>query len=649
MPIISAFIGRSFNKEDEPLWGEISKFLDSLKRVGFKWEDAEESQAKAISDKVKEKIEKNDMFIGILTKREPICSKYISLGERYHLFGKTINWSTSHWVIQESGYAIGKGKKVIFLIEDGLTTPGGLNADFEYIIIDINNLQATFIKLNEIITNEIGEKIRYIEEQPRVTSAEITSTQKSEVVEQEKILEEKILRFPEVIKAIAEKKYSDAYKMFDALLEQNDFKDETRRRLAKIIFKKELYLSGRSEAYSELKTIADENPEDYYAVESLAGCLQFYDKYKEAEEEVRSYLGQAKNYDIRLKLSILLSAINIKLEDYGQAKQNLYPFFTNISSNSNEQNFNIYKALGDIYKEQGELDISCSLYEMALNYEPTNLSLRFRLAYDYDKIKKYALSAYHYKAYLKTTEDSNVMNNLGVEYQNLNLLGKSVWSYKKAIDKGESLANANLAWRYIEKGFYDEAKNILSQAIEKEDHHENVDSNLNHLKTSIEKEEEEENSILTSAKETRNIILEFAQAITIPFDGYEKINGLWAADYSDLKEFKIEFISPNILTGKHEFKYQSSITTFPSVLPSVYGLKVETETRIQKIIFSGTIINKGLKYLIKISTDSKSLLGGGSIELIGFGILSHDNQVIKFIIEKEGKFEFFTSKKMVND
>jgi len=126
MPIISAFIGRSFIKEDEPLWAEIAKFLNSLNQVGFSWEDAEESQAKPISDKVKEKIGRNDVFIGVLAKREPVYDKpFFSLG-KYHFVTTPHNWTSSYWVIQESGYAIGMKKKVIFLIEDGLSIPGGL-------------------------------------------------------------------------------------------------------------------------------------------------------------------------------------------------------------------------------------------------------------------------------------------------------------------------------------------------------------------------------------------------------------------------------------------------------------------------------------------------------------------------------------------
>jgi hypothetical protein len=76
MEIVSAFIGRSFDKKEEPLWNEIRKILDSLKPMGFSWEDAEEAQAKPISDKVKERIERNDLFDNVQKMRHELKNRF---------------------------------------------------------------------------------------------------------------------------------------------------------------------------------------------------------------------------------------------------------------------------------------------------------------------------------------------------------------------------------------------------------------------------------------------------------------------------------------------------------------------------------------------------------------------------------------------
>jgi tetratricopeptide (TPR) repeat protein len=650
MSIISAFIGRSFIKEDEPLWAEIAKFLNSLSKVGFSYEDAEESQAKPISDKVKEKIARNDIFIGVLTKREPIFDKPVFSFGKYHLVTNPFNWTSSYWVIQESGYAIGMKKKVIFLTEDGLTMPGGLNADFEYVTIYKTNISDTFIKLNQIITNEIGAKLKYIEEQPVSRSVEIIAPEQTTVHQNQlPVVEENSLSWGKFFNALEKKDFPDAEKQFNNLLEQNQFNDQV---FAKAFFNKELYFAGKSDAFQELKSIADSNPEDVNIIELLVDCLQLYDKHKDARDLIENYLEKNSNYDKKIKLAAILSSIYIKIKDFEKSRRILYPFLENENTNNSEQNFALYKSMGDVYKDQGELDISCTLYENALNHKPTDLSLRFKLAVDYDEIKKYALSVYHYKSYLKTSKDSGVINNLGVEYSHLKILGKSSQSYKKAIELNNTLASANLSQIYIDSGLYDEANIILSKAIEKDNHHENVDYFLNQLKTMIERENKEDLKLSKDTNEYRDFIFNFAKAISSPLDRYEEINGLWAANYGEVKEFIISIELPNIIKGIYQLDY-----VYPSktgLAAAAYTLRsggegMLSENRTKETKISGTLINKGLKYKIKINTNSKkttTLLGGGdNIEFSGYGIISADNRGIDFVVEKDGTFEYFTALK----
>ena len=555
MAIISAFVGRSFDQKEELLWTKISKWLDSLKPIGFSWEDAEEAQAKPISDKVKEKIERNDLFIGILTKGDPIIRSYSTLRGRYILVRKIHNWLASYWIIQESGYAIGKGKKVVFLIETGLQIPEGLNSDFEYIPLNRNNLSDTFIKVNQIISNEIAPKVESLQKQVVAKGTELIPFQKSEIQEQKpvEVVEEDELLFETTMEAIKNRDFPSAKEKFALLLQTDELKSNPHLELwAKINFYKRLYLAGQHEALDQLREIANKNPFNLFIMNALVDCYEPYDQHEQAIRAIEPFAATAKNLDFKFKMSIILSGLELKLKKYERAKERLSEFLKTLDSNSSHQNYLIYKTLGDIFKEQGEQDIACFLYELSLNYEPTNSDLRFTLAYDYGKVKKSALSVYHYKAYLNTNEERDVLNNLGIEYENLKLLGKSVSALKKAESLDETLSNANLSRMYIEKGFYDEAESILTKALENKDHHKSVDYHLNNLKTSKEGEEEKEKNVLEEAKEYRDFALEFAKAISIPFDTYAEINGLWLTDYGQLKEFRIQFDAPNRLSGEHK-------------------------------------------------------------------------------------------------
>lgn len=639
MAIMSAFIGRSFDRNEEPLWNEIRKILDSLKPMGFSWEDAEEAQAKPISDKVKERIERNDIFIGILTKGKPIATDHSVF--KHLLFGKITNWLASYWIIQESGYAIGRGKKVTFLIESGLELPGGLNADFEYVSVDPNNLSDTIIKVNQIISNEIAPRITASGISVVSKGTELIPSQKAEIQEAE-VVDEDEHAFGMAMEAITEKDFVTAKEKFNLFLQNEKVKSSPAlEKSSKIYYYKKLYLAGQPDALDKLITISKENPSDLYALQALAECFELYDQYGEAIKAIESITKSEADFDFKVNVSILLSRMELKQKLYENAKKRLSVFLITLESNSNHQSYLIFKSLGDVFKEQGEQDIACFLYELSLNYEPTDSSLRFTLAYGYGEIKRYALAISHYKTYLNIEEGAGALNNLGIEYENLKLLGKSVSALKKSESLDDTLASANLSRIFIEKGFYDEAENTLVKALEKKDHHRNVEYYLNNLKTSKEGEEEKEKQFLEEAKEYKDFVLEFAKAISIPFDKCAEISGLWVTDYGELKEFKIQYDAPHKLAGEHE----EEISTTGGLLTALAVGGQETGKWTKKILFSGTIANRGLRYSIKISSHGRTILGGGISEFKGFAILSVDNKEIKFSVEKEEKPEFFTARK----
>ncbi len=643
MAIISAFVGRSFDPKEESLWTRISKCLDSLRPIGFSWEDAEEAQAKPISDKVKEKIQRNDLFIGILTKGDAIISGCST--SKYVLMRKILNWLASYWIIQESGYAIGKGKKVIFLIEIGLEIPGGLNSDFEYIPFNRYNLSDTFLKVNQIVANELATKIEPLREQPLAKGTELIPVQKQEIEQQQplEVVEEDDLLFKTAVEAINKKDFPSAREKIALLLGTGKVKGNPDVELwVEVYFSKKLYLAGQPEALDRLREFAKRNPTDLFVMNALVDCYEPYDQYEQAIREIEPFAATAEDLDFRFKMSIMLSKLELKIKKYEPARKRLFEFLKTLELNSNHQNFLIFKTLGDTYKEQADQNIACCLYEMALNYEPTDSDLRFTLAHGYGEINKSALASYHYKAYLNTEDWPGALNNLAIQYEELKLFGKSVSALRKAESLEHTLSSANLSRMLIEKGFYEEAENTLLKALEKKDHHKNVDYYLNELKTSKEQEEENEKKLLEETKEYRDFALEFAKAISIPFDTYAEVNGLWSTDYGQLKEFRIQLDVPNRLSGEHK----EEISTVGGLIAALAlpGARAEPEKRTKKIVFAGTITNRGIRYSIEITSEGMYLTQAIS-EFKGFGVFSLENKEIKFSVEKEGKSTFFTAKK----
>lgn len=144
---MKAFVGHSFDSKDEDLVNKIMNFLSN--KVGIHCEDAEKVESKDVSDKIKEKIDRNEIFVGIFTiDREivqpilvqEVCPKSFVQRLKSWIKPKPPRislpsiFTTSNWVIQESGYAIGrKDKEIIFLVEKGIYNFPELQGDREII------------------------------------------------------------------------------------------------------------------------------------------------------------------------------------------------------------------------------------------------------------------------------------------------------------------------------------------------------------------------------------------------------------------------------------------------------------------------------------------------------------------------------------
>src|SRR3989338_10992728 len=129
------------------------------------------------------------LFVGILTakhyevpldkvRRGKIRKKCFNFDEADLLVG------FSDWIFQESGYALGKPMKVLFLVEDAVNKPIGLHGDAEIIPFSHKNIPGSFPNLNTALGNYSNElkgissdKKDGIASQDRKTTASDSSTE----------------------------------------------------------------------------------------------------------------------------------------------------------------------------------------------------------------------------------------------------------------------------------------------------------------------------------------------------------------------------------------------------------------------------------------------------------------------------------------
>ncbi len=107
--------------------------------------------------------------------------------------------------------------------------------------------------------------------------------------------------------------------------------------------------------------------------------------------------------------------------------------------------------------------------EKALEGRPNNKSLRFQTAYTYSQEHFGHLSLYHYRKQIEFhQDDESSLNNLGVQYQKMNMHSHSIKAYRASIERGNTLAMANIAYIFMRVGFLDDAVELLDRARAKE-------------------------------------------------------------------------------------------------------------------------------------------------------------------------------------
>src|SRR6266852_5518639 len=159
MTQLNAFVARSFASQDEERIRAVLEFLNTFRKAGFICETAEAAEVESVSEKVQHMIDEKDVFIGFFTKRYPVYS----FRSKISLFGQILFgnirpqiWSAPAWVLQESGYALRGGKKLILLREEGVEVPG-LQGDLEYIPFDPENPAEVFSKRSQMINGRLAK------------------------------------------------------------------------------------------------------------------------------------------------------------------------------------------------------------------------------------------------------------------------------------------------------------------------------------------------------------------------------------------------------------------------------------------------------------------------------------------------------------
>lgn len=665
--MIKAFVGHSFDPEDETTITAFTKIFNSLKKIiNFEWDDADVTQIKPLSKKVPQKMVDKNLFIGIFTQKhielEPkrlIPSKPWNK-DKYVVRRADCAYGTSYWITQESGYAIAQGMATLFLIEKGVRELKGLHADMEHIYFERGKESECFVKLSEALgqfrsESKIGNGKKGSNIPPKqsekdidtAASENITVQEAAETDETQKAKEHKVEKddkyyFSEMYFALLEKENAKFEQLRNEVFEKYKAdEDGTIEWQAKVLSLESLLT--QKNVLNDLKELQKKKPENAL----IAYCIgEEYEKYKNYEQAIDEHLKSAKlEKQVGSKLHRISAAAHAYVKN-GQKNEAINILLKELHEGSpDDEKRLIYGYLADVAKAMEDNELFTVFAEKALAINPSNSSLRFSLAYKYSNMDKDGLALYHYNILAANSPGSSNCNNLGVAYASLGMSGKAVESYIKASELGATISRANLAQKLLNEGFIDYANDQLKEAMKSEDYEkDNVGRALSRIDSIREEENKKEKEALEGVAGERRFKQDYADAYSIGFIVSEALSGEWNSKHGKIE---IHLGSGNNLYGKKEEAVEESNGLLGGML-AAGSFGKPPEKRVVKFIrtFEGKIIkNRTFEYKFKIerqSSNSTLLTQALSIsEFSGYGIINKEMNLIKVMeFDKDKKQTF---------
>lgn len=458
---LRAFVGRSFLESDEKVWQDFRNILESLRAIGLEFEDAKGAELKPISEKVRQGIERNDLYIAILTRRSHITDDISKRG----FFSRIVlalqppmsesKWTTSHWIVQESGYALGKGRRVLLLIEQGVDFPStDLDADTEWIPFERTAIASCGSRLVSMITNLISKTLPPITETNQVAPpvVAIVDEEKRDAPAQDG-------DFHRVVQFLDEGEFQYADEEFQKFMGSDTNKPLDR--WFRFFYLRLKAVRGHSSSLDELKNTVKSEPNNLDARVELS---RYYSHFNDHSNAIQILTTGDTQLDETEKGRLLREVADelAKDDQYDNALNTITNLIRSLSIPG--QLRLSYIALADLAKEQSDRELESAALEHVLDFDQADSAIRFRLAFLYSEMNKRGLSAYHYQFRLNQGKDDVSLNNIGVAYGALELPGKEILSFEKAADN-YWLAKANLSHAYIDRGFLVRAEQLASEVI----------------------------------------------------------------------------------------------------------------------------------------------------------------------------------------
>lgn len=498
-----AFVGHSFAPEDQEVVAKFLKYFEQLEDLvpSFEWDHAEAAEPLELATKVKAKFAGKNLFIGICTRREFAIAEDVLSNTFFHSDSKKVRTrdlsaKASDWVTQEIGYALGRGMSVLLLQEVGIRRPGGLQGDQEYIPFTRDRPEQAYGKILEMLS-ALSPKVA----ETAATSDEPKPDEKAEA----KAPSDNFWTPAEgwnqsnyrlaLTHLLATDRDADAQAALEAFAKTDEGGDpikvaelESHFEFVKLIF-------GKGGSYEKLNAFAKAHSDN----------AEVLDNFAKAQRQFDNHTGAGKTLECAARVTTdraeSLSRLGRAAVEFAKAGDTVRSeaIISEIRSRAVGDPVlekQLATSLADLLELKKDDDGVLLSLERKVDVAPDDYDARFQLAYKHSQAGNQDLAFYHY---LKIPYDNRTAigwNNLGVSYDHFDMPSMSVAAYRKAEEMGETLAMANLGYKFIQAGFTKEAKASFDRGFAVDGHHKNIEAGLSALTSVDEREEENRKEVL---------------------------------------------------------------------------------------------------------------------------------------------------------
>jgi tetratricopeptide (TPR) repeat protein len=530
---LRVFIAKSFGESDKAKVAPIENFLASYSSLGVKCETGEAAEAESVSAKVRERIDRAHVLVGIVTQRHAIVSKSGFTAIKDLLLKRASRWSAPPWVLQEVGYALKGQKTIILFIESGIDF-GGLQSDLEYIPYDFRNTTPAIMTATQMLTDAIaahaGIKVQTLvrqeqpsrgpEEPPLGPTEPVAATPPEET-------DPLWVHFENLRQSFEDRDFSRANQAFqDGLVVIQSRKHEFVSEEAwNILYFRKLAQAGEPSGIENLEAWILKNPDSAEAHSAFGAALKEYGYHERASSEFLSAARSTKGppscfYRVRAADCLLKGSEPRKALDI------LYELFPDWRFLSIELKTAVLDQLFEVHKALGDEVLSQATAELALNENPANHELRFKLALEYSRGGCYELSLLHNRVIIDHDDShSAAIHNLGVALSNCGLPISAISRYRRSLELGETLSANNIARKYVDSGFALDAEKIFNDALKQPNCASAVPETLGAVQIQRSDEEQKEQEKLKDADRQKRQLVRLGEGLL--YQGVISIDGLW--------------------------------------------------------------------------------------------------------------------------